>query len=60
MAKSMKVPVLVIESIQETEIILEGLKLVKAQGGSHKQFLIGNLLEEVTKINAGIRMVNKN
>tara|TARA_R100000742_G_C4268776_1_gene87181 strand:- start:1245 stop:1427 length:183 start_codon:yes stop_codon:yes gene_type:complete len=60
MAKSMKVPVLVIESIQETEILLEGLKLVTAQGGSHKKFLISNLLEEITRINSSMRMVNKN
>jgi len=60
MAKSMKVPVLVIESIQETEILLEGLNLVTAQGGSHKKFLIGNLLEEITRINSSMRMINKN
>ena len=56
----MRVPVLVIESIQETEILLEGLKLVKSQGGSHKKFLVGNLIDEVSKINSTIRMTNKN
>lgn len=60
MAKSMRVPVLVIESIQETEILLEGLKLVKSQGGSHKKFLVGNLIDEVSKINSIITMTNKN
>tara|TARA_R100001082_G_scaffold106772_1_gene79954 strand:- start:1311 stop:1493 length:183 start_codon:yes stop_codon:yes gene_type:complete len=60
MAKSMKVPVLVIESIQETEILLEGLKLVPSEGGSHKKFLTGNLIDEITKINSTLRMTNKN
>ena len=64
MAKSMKVPVLVIESIQETEILLEGLKLLQndliSESGSHKKFLTGNLIDEISKINKTIRMTNKN
>ena len=60
MAKSMKVPVLVIESIQETEILLEGLNLVSSQGSSHKKFLTENLIEEVSKINSIIKMTNSN
>ena len=60
MAKSMKVPVLVIENIQETEILLEGLSLVPSQGGSRKKSITGNLIDEISKINSIIKMTNTN
>lgn len=60
MAKSMKVPVLIIESIQETEVLLEGLRQVRSNGGSHKKVITNNLLEEITKINSIIKMTNNN
>tara|TARA_R100000458_G_scaffold49567_2_gene49225 strand:+ start:1198 stop:1380 length:183 start_codon:yes stop_codon:yes gene_type:complete len=60
MAKSMKVPVLVIENIKETEILLEGLSKVPSEGGSHKKFLTENLMEEISKINSIIKMTNSN
>ena len=60
MAKSMKVPVLVFESIQETEILLEGLKHVTSKGGSHKKEVTGHLMYEIQKINSTMAMPNKN
>ena len=60
MAKSMRVPVLVFESIQETEILLEGLKLVTSKGGSRKKQVTGHLMYEIQKINSTMAMTNKN
>ena len=60
MAKSMRVPVLVIESIRETEILLEGLKLVTSKGGSRKKQVTGHLMYEIQKINSTMAMTNKN
>jgi hypothetical protein len=60
MAKSMRVPVLVFESMRETEILLEGLKLVTSKGGSHKKKVTGHLINEIQKINSTMAMTNKN
>ena len=62
MAKSMKVPVLVFEHIQETEILMEGLKYFtsRVEKGSHKEELTKKLKEEIQKTNAVMAMVNIN
>ena len=60
MAKSMKVPVLIFEHIQEAEIILEGLKKVMEQTEtrSFKSNRVETLLNEVTKIYEIIEKTN--
>lgn len=61
MAKSMKVPVLVFEHIQETEILMEGLKYVtsRVEKGSHKEELTKTKRRN-SKTNAVMAMVNIN
>ena len=60
MAKTMKVPVLVFENIKETEILIEGLKLVPSKGSSYKKQLTYELIEELQKTNSIMAMTNEN
>lgn len=60
MAKSMKVPVLIFEHIEEAKILLEGLKKVmdSVETQSFKANKVEDLINEVTKIYEIIEKTN--
>ena len=60
MAKSMKVPVLIFEHVEEAKIILEGLKKVmdSVETQSFKANKVEDLINEVTKIYEIIEKTN--
>ena len=60
MAKSMKVPVLIFEHVEEAKIILEGLKKVmgSTETQSFKSHKVEDLINEVTKIYEIIEKTN--
>ena len=60
MAKSMKVPVLIFELIEEAKILLEGLKKVmdSVETQSFKANKVEDLINEVTKIYEIIEKTN--
>tara|TARA_Y100001938_G_C8007958_1_gene388390 strand:+ start:261 stop:443 length:183 start_codon:yes stop_codon:yes gene_type:complete len=60
MAKSMKVPVLVFEKIEETEVLLEGLELVTTDANWRKRKIVEQLKEELQGANYSMAMTNNN
>tara|TARA_R100001082_G_scaffold110886_2_gene92245 strand:- start:1675 stop:1857 length:183 start_codon:yes stop_codon:yes gene_type:complete len=60
MAKSMKVPVLVFEKIEETEVLLEGLELVTTNANWRKRKIVEQLKEELQGANYSMAMTNNN
>ena len=60
MAKSMKVPVLVFEKIEETEVLLEGLELVTTDANWRKRKIVEQLKEELQGANYSMAMMNNN
>ena len=60
MAKSMNVPVLVFEKIEETEVLLEGLELVTTNANWRKRKIVEQLKEELQGANYSMAMTNNN
>ena len=60
MAKSMKVPGLVFEKIEETEVLLEGLELVTTNANWRKRKIVEQLKEELQGANYSMAMTNNN
>jgi len=62
MAKAMKVPVLIFESKDESELIMNGLHLIKDSNNysQSKRKKIGEILNEIYKINQIFITTNNN
>ena len=56
----MKVPVLVFEKIEETEVLLEGLELVTTNANWRKRKIVEQLKEELQGANYSMAMTNNN